>query len=292
MNKVTIKKLPKSRLEVTVEIPIEEFVQYNDRAVTELGEEIEINGFRKGTAPKELILQKAGDTKITERAAKIAIEENYPKIVAEKKIEPFGYPEIEIVKLAAGNPFEFKLIVAVFPEVELGDYKKTAKQFTLKVPEITTEDIERLKMQKAEHEKEHRREDLLNKLRETANIDLPEIMIARETDRMIEELRKKTPQALNMNFEEYLQKIKKTEKDLRDSFNSDNEKKIMNYLILQEIAKVEKIEVAEKDVDDVIKKVTEGEPKENLDMDHLREYYKDVVKNEKVFSYLETFFKK
>jgi hypothetical protein len=43
---------------------------------------------------------------------------------------------------------------------------------------------------------------------------------------------------------------------------------------------------------DVIEKVTAGEEKESLDLNYLKEYYKDVVKNEKVFDLLETFFKK
>ena len=117
-------------------------------------------------------------------------------------------------------------------------------------------------------------------------------MIARETERMMEDLRRKTPQALNMPFEDYLKKIKKTEDELKATFNDDNEKKIKNFLILQEIAKIEKIEPTEKEIEDVIEKVTSGEQKENLDMNYLKEYYKDIVKNEKVFELLESFFKK
>ena len=191
-----------------------------------------------------------------------------------------------------GNPFEYKFIISVFPEVALGDYKEVAKQITFKEPEVNDEDIKRLKMEKAQHEKEHIREDLLDKLREIAKIEIPEVMVARETERMMEDLRKKTPQALNMPFEEYLKKIKKTEDELRVTFNEDNEKKIGNFLILQEIAKIEKIEPTEKEIGDVIEKVTAGEPKENLDLNYLNEYYKDVVKNEKVFDFLEGLFKK
>lgn len=292
MNKITINKLPKSKIEALVEIPYEEFSKFVDRAVVDLGKEIEIEGFRKGMAPKELVIRKAGDAKIMERAAKAAIEENYPKAVTENKLEPLGYPEIEILKLAKDNPFEFKFSVAVFPEVVLGDYKEAAKQFTFKEPEVTEEDIKRLKMEKERHEKEHLHEDMLDKLRETAKIEIPEVLVARETERMMEDLRQKTPQALGMSFGEYLKKINKTEAELRETFDQDNEKKIKNYLILQEIAKTEKIEATEKEIDDTVKKVTEGEPKENIDLERLREYYKDVVKNEKVFAYLEAFIKK
>ncbi len=292
MNKATVNKLPKSKIETLVEIPVEEFDKFMDAALAEFVKELDVEGFRKGMAPKELVARKAGDARIIERASKIAIEDSYPKVLLENKLEPLGYPEIEIVKLARGNPFEYKFIISVFPEVALGDYKEVAKQITFKEPEVNDEDIKRLKMEKAQHEKEHIREDLLDKLREIAKIEIPEVMVARETERMMEDLRKKTPQALNMPFEEYLKKIKKTEDELRVTFNEDNEKKIGNFLILQEIAKIEKIEPTEKEIGDVIEKVTAGEPKENLDLNYLNEYYKDVVKNEKVFDLLEGLFKK
>ena len=292
MNKATINKLPKSKIETLVEIPVEEFEKFMEAALSEFVKELEVEGFRKGMAPRELVARKAGDARILERASKIAIEDSYQKVITENKLEPLGYPEVEIVRLAKGESFEYKFIISVFPEVALGDYKEVAKQITFKEPEVTDDDIRKLKMEKVRHEKEHIREDLLDKLRVIATIEVPEAMVARETERMMEDLRRKTPQALNMPFEEYLKKIKKTENELRATFNDDNEKKIKNFLILQEIAKTEKIEPTEKEVEDVIEKVTSGEPKENLDLNYLKEYYKDIVKNEKVFDLLETFFKK
>jgi len=292
MNKATINKLPKSKIETLVEIPVEEFDKFMEAALSEFVKELEVEGFRKGMAPRELVARKAGDARILERASKIAIEDSYQKVITENKLEPLGYPEVEIVRLAKGESFEYIFIISVFPEVALGDYKEVAKQITFKEPEVTDDDIRKLKMEKVRHEKEHIREDLLDKLRVIATIEVPEAMVARETERMMEDLRRKTPQALNMPFEEYLKKIKKTENELRATFNDDNEKKIKNFLILQEIAKTEKIEPTEKEVEDVIEKVTSGEPKENLDLNYLKEYYKDIVKNEKVFDLLETFFKK
>lgn len=292
MNKVTVNKLPKSKIEVLVQMPAEDFDLILAKALDELAKEAEIEGFRKGTAPKELVAAKLGEGKIMERASKTAIEETYPGAITENKLEPLGYPEVEILKLAKGNPFEYKFTVSVFPKVPLGDYKEAAKTIEFKEPEVSDDDLKRLKMEKARHEKEHLREDLLAKLREAAKIEVPELMVDRETDRVMEDLRVKTPKALNMSFDEYLKKIKKTEQELRASISSDNEQKIMNYLILQEIAKREKIEPTEKEIMDVIEKMTEGEAKENLDLDHLKEYYKDVVKNEKVFDLLESLYKK
>lgn len=291
-NIATINKLPKSKIEVLIQIPAQDLDKFAEIALATLVQEIEVEGFRKGMAPKELVARKAGDARIMEKASKLAIEDSYPKAISENKLEPLGYPEIEIVKLAKGNPFEYKFIISVFPEVVLGDYKEAAGQIVFKEPEVTEEDIKRLKMEKTQHEKEHIREDLLDKLRAITKVEVPEVMVARETERVMEDLKRKTPQALNMSFDEYLKKINKTENELEATLNGDNEKKIKNFLILQEIAKAEKIEPTEKEIEDVIQKVTAGEPQEGLDMERLKDYYKDIVKNEKVFGLLETFYKK
>lgn len=58
----------------------------------------------------------------------------------ENKIEAIGQPEVSILKLAKGNPFEFKAKVAVLPEVRLPDYKKIALE--VKRNKILVEDGE------------------------------------------------------------------------------------------------------------------------------------------------------
>ena len=78
----------------------------------------------------------------------------------EKKIDAIGKPEIQITKLASGNPLEFKIITAVVPEVKLPDYKKIAQKEVEKSPKgelkVTDTDIEeailRIRKSKASHE--------------------------------------------------------------------------------------------------------------------------------------------
>jgi len=53
MNKYTVKKLPKSQVEILAEIPAADFAEFEQRALDEIAKEAEIPGFRKGAAPKE-----------------------------------------------------------------------------------------------------------------------------------------------------------------------------------------------------------------------------------------------
>jgi hypothetical protein len=78
----------------------------------------------------------------------------------------------------------------------------------------------------------------------------------------------------------------------------DNEAKIKNYLILSEIAKQEKIEATEDEVAAAVKKAVEnneeGGPisEEEAANEQVKAYYRDTLKTEKVFEFLESQFKK
>jgi len=64
---------------------------------------------------------KIGGQKILDRAAMLAIDDSFPKAAAENNIEPLGYPQISILKLAPGNSFEYKALAAVYPQAKLPD---------------------------------------------------------------------------------------------------------------------------------------------------------------------------
>lgn len=42
--------------------------------------------------------------------------------------DAIGKPDVQITKMASGNPLEFKIISTVIPEVKLPDYKAIAKK--------------------------------------------------------------------------------------------------------------------------------------------------------------------
>jgi len=204
MNKVTITKLPKSKVEVKVEVPAEDLAVFAQKALNEFTKEAQIPGFRPGQAPAEMVKSKLGAGKIMDRAAVLAVEATFPTAVAENKIEPLGYPEIAILKLAEGNPLEYTATVAVYPQAKLSDYKKIAGGFELKKVELTEEDIKRLKMEKERHMLEHLREDALEAIAKETEVEIPDILVERETEKMMRQLKERTPQTVNMSFEDYL----------------------------------------------------------------------------------------
>ena len=137
---VKINKLSKSQIELEIEVPADKFDNFVKQATLSLGKDLEIKGFRKGKAPKNIIEEHVGSEKILIEAANLAVDETYRKAVLENKIEAIFHPKIEIKKLALGNPLIFSAKTAILPEVILPDYKKIASKIERK--EISVEDKE------------------------------------------------------------------------------------------------------------------------------------------------------
>lgn len=141
--KEEIKKLEKSQIEITVQIPSDILMSHWDAAVKEVQKIAEIDGFRKGHVPEAIIVSKFGEIAVLEEAAQIAIKDAYPKILEKHKIDAIDYPEVRITKLAKDNPLELTVIVTVLPEVKLPDYKKLAKNVkSVKEESVTDKEVD------------------------------------------------------------------------------------------------------------------------------------------------------
>jgi len=185
--KIEIKKLENSEIEITGAIPAEVLEVHKGKAVKNLSANIEIQGFRKGHVPENILVQKVGEGAILEEMADLALREEYPKIVIENKIDAIGKPEVSITKIAKDNPLEFKIKVAVMPEVELTDYKAIAKKVMAKKEsvEVTEKEIEdtimeirKMRAQAAAAQKKPKGEektDISTDVKDKKEEELPEI---------------------------------------------------------------------------------------------------------------------
>ncbi|PIR13713.1 trigger factor [Candidatus Falkowbacteria bacterium CG11_big_fil_rev_8_21_14_0_20_39_10] len=121
---VSKKDLEKSQVELTVEFSWSEFEPFVKKGADKVSREVKIEGFRPGKAPYEILKQKIGEMTILEEAARIAINKTIDKVIKENVDgQPVGQPKVDIVKLAPDNPLEYKVVLALLPEVKLGDYK-------------------------------------------------------------------------------------------------------------------------------------------------------------------------
>jgi trigger factor len=116
-----------STVKIEGEIPFEVLVKNRAKALTKLGSNLELPGFRKGHIPETTLVSHVGEMALLSQMAEYALSAVYPVALKEHKIDAIGYPQISITKIADKNPLGFSLTVAVLPEITLPDFKKIAK---------------------------------------------------------------------------------------------------------------------------------------------------------------------
>ncbi|MDP2684285.1 MAG: trigger factor [bacterium] len=121
--KVDVKKLPKSELELQIELSHDELKPFLARATKDISKDTKVSGFRPGMAPYDVLEKQVGAMTIYQQAVEYAIQDSYPKAVIDNKLLTIGQPKISVEKIAPDNPFVYKANVGLVPEVELGDYK-------------------------------------------------------------------------------------------------------------------------------------------------------------------------
>lgn len=134
-----VEELGKNMVKLTIEATAEEFDIALDKAYQKNKSKLNVQGFRKGKAPKAVIEKMYGVGVFYEDAANFIIPDAYEKAAEESKLDIVARPEIDVVQIEKGKPFIFTAEVAVKPEVTLGTYKG------IEVPkteiEVTEEEI-------------------------------------------------------------------------------------------------------------------------------------------------------
>ena len=114
-----IETLSPTRIKLSVEIPFEELQPSLDEALTRIGKEINIPGFRKGKVPARVVEQRVGRGAVLEEAVNNAVPKAYDELVIENEIRPIGQPTIEVTEIADGEKVTFTAEVDVRPEFSL-----------------------------------------------------------------------------------------------------------------------------------------------------------------------------
>ena len=123
------------KIEIKLE---EEWVKALDEAFIEKNKTVEIAGFRKGKASKDIYLKHYGIESLYSTAIDKCINIAYKMVLADNKVEPVVEPSVDVIGISDTNViFEFTFISK--PEVVLGEYKnlKVKKEKA----EVTDEEV-------------------------------------------------------------------------------------------------------------------------------------------------------
>lgn len=135
-----VEKLEKNMAKLTVEVPAEQFEGALKTSYNKNKNKFNIPGFRKGKAPQSMVEKMYGVGVLYEDAVEEAIDATYSDAMKESGLDIVSRPEISISQVEKGKAFIYTAMVAVKPEVTLGEYKGIEVEKAR--PDVTDEDID------------------------------------------------------------------------------------------------------------------------------------------------------
>lgn len=176
-------------------------------------------------------------------------------------------------------------------EEEIGELPEWNDEFVqalgpfTNVDDFTAKLKENIKLEKQNLQKEKTRLKIIEKIIEESEMDLPEILVQVELDKILYRMESDITQ-MGLKFEDYLKHLNKTKEVLRGEFRNDAEKKAKLALILNEIAKVEKIVADEEQIVKEVNAILEHY--KDADPERARMHAENVLTNEQIFRFLES----
>lgn len=109
-------------------VPIDIVLKERASALQQLGKDVKLDGFRPGKIPEKILSEHVDPVTLWKEMATRALSKALPDIIKEHNIDPIGYPDIHVTKLAPDNPLEFTATFSLLPAVSLPDYVAIAKE--------------------------------------------------------------------------------------------------------------------------------------------------------------------
>ena len=187
------------------------------------------------------------------------------------------FPENYGSKELAGKAAVFAIKVK---EIKAEELPELDDEFASEVSEFDTlteykDDLKKkLEVEKANRNKTIKENRVVDKVIENCKVDLPELMVETKIDGTIDDYTRQM-QSQGMSIEDYMKYTGMTMEKLREQVKPQAEKDLKVGLILEAIAKEEKIEVEDKEVEDELQRMADSY---QMKLDDIKKYMTDSDK--------------
>ena len=179
---------------------------------------------------------------------------------SEKEIE-VTFPEDYHAENLKGQKATFKVKVH---EIKTRKQRELDEEFSEDLGMEGVNSVETLRSSIKEHLETHKKndvenkfvEDLMDAISKNTDVEIPDKMVEEEVDRLLKRAEENLKyQGISLDL--YYQFTRTTEADLRNQLESEAFKNVLYRLILEEIIKLEKIEVTDEEIEEELAKMAE-----------------------------------
>ncbi len=282
------KNLPKQTIEFIISVPQQDIDSEYKKAFVQLQKELEVQGFRKGKAPKEVAEKHLKKDDIYDTLIRNYMPVVYSEIVKKEDIKPIISPRVELVKAKEGEDWEIKFTTAESPKVVLGKFKekvqaakKEVKKSDIWVPgkdkEIT--DADREKQKQAEFQAS------LDALMKEAKVEVSDLILEEEMQKRLAKL-VDDMQRVGITMEAYLQSKNLTKEQMQEQIKREIEDSYKIEFILQEIADQEDIKIEQAELEKIFANVKTDEERKAIQQNAY--YYAALLRKQKTLDYINS----
>jgi trigger factor len=254
--------LEQMRKEAATLVPVDRPAQLGDTVVMDYAGKIDGVAFEGGTAQGQ-------ETELSaERFIPGFVDGIVGMKAGETKDVPAKFPDPYSNADLAGKDAVFTITVHDVKEPELpeldDDFAKRVSR-SENLADLRAEIKRRLDETTQRTARRQMSGELLDKVVAANDFPLPEVLVARELDSLLDESRQYVARA-GIGWDEYLQQSGKTEAELREGFRGEAERRVKTTLLVEAIAKKEGIQATQADVEQELSALAAqyGQPRERI----------------------------
>jgi trigger factor len=278
-----LKRHEDGTLEITLTIPWDVISKEFDSTVTKLIEQVEVKGFRKGKAPRDIAEKQLDKSKVYEEVVRHLIPEGYELAIKQHGVHPIMQPDIHLKKAKENEPWEVAMYTCEKPVMSIANYKTSVqkakgelKKDDLWIPGKNTDDTKEKETQ--EERKQKQLNAILDGLLKDIEFKIPGILLNEDVNRRLSSFLDQLTK-LGLTIDSYCKSKNITPDQLRKQYEEEARNTYKLEFILEEIAENEKITVENSEIDAVVAKTTD--PKERKSLEQNKYYIASLLRRQK-----------
>ena len=285
---VKVENQPKSTIKVTVTVPNIKIKEAFEKTLDVAVEQTLVEGFRKGKAPRDMVRDQVGVSKLYGDVINEILQTFYPQALKENHIAAIANPKVEIKEFDIKKDLEFTATVAVKPEVKIGNYKKSLKDYY-------TKRVEDTKKQNIADAKEGETpavphvhlspNEVIDILVKEATLEVSDLLIEDETERMMARLVDQA-QSISLSIDQYLKAQNKTSEQLKKDYAAMAERNLKAEFVMGKLISDTKVEADDKEIEETIKAAGFEDTNKRMSDPIEKFYVKSILQKNKLLSNL------